>query len=275
MSSHGRPELTPAQVIQPLSGTEESVWVSWQGAKDLPVVTPHLLAAGRPVVVLAAHPDDEVLGVGGLLSSLGALGTDVRLIWATDGEASHPGSTVDLAQPARLASVRREESAAALAALGLADAPRTHLGLPDGAVASHEDRLAEQLAELVPSGALVLAPWSGDAHPDHEACGRAARQAVGNAAPVNEQIPGQVVEYPIWTWHWATPDDVRVPWELARRVELDDTARQRKATAIDCFVSQVIALGPAHEDGPVLPDGVLAHFRRTYEVLLVTSGAHR
>lgn len=266
------PDLEPPQpgctdLIQPSGGTPEAEWSAWPGYRDLPVLTAQLVAAGRPVVVLAAHPDDEVLGLGGLLTQLAARAADVRLVWATDGEASHPGSTAGpAATPARLAATRRDESAAALEVLGLGAAPRTQMGLPDGGLMALEDELVARLMRLVPAGAVILAPWSRDAHPDHEACGRAARRITECRADGS-----QTVEYPVWTWHWAHPDDPRVPWDLARRVDLDDDTVARKAQAIDCFASQIHPLGPAPADGPVLPEGVLAHFRRRYEVLLVTS----
>ncbi len=241
-------------LIEPMAGTDESRWADWAAPQAWPRLDLAELAS-RPVLVVAAHPDDEVLGVGGLLAVLARLGADLRLLWATDGEASHPGST---AEPAgRLAAIRRAESSVAAERLGLAAASRTHLGLPDGRLTEREDELADRLGQLVRDGEVVLAPWSGDGHPDHEACGRAAGRVFAT-----------VLEYPVWAWHWAEPDDDRVPWSQARRVDLDTDARERKAAAVGCFQSQVAPIGPDPLDGPVLPDRVLAHFRRQHEVVL-------
>lgn len=41
-----------------------------------------------PVLVVAAHPDDEVLGCGGLISKLTASGIDVVIKFMSDGESS-------------------------------------------------------------------------------------------------------------------------------------------------------------------------------------------
>jgi LmbE family N-acetylglucosaminyl deacetylase len=242
-------------MIEPSAGTDERVWRDWHAPAAWPELDLAALA-DQTVVVLAAHPDDEVLGVGGLLARLAGLGADLRLIWATDGEASHPCSTAPVV--ARLGAVRRSESALAAERLGLAAAPRRHLGLRDGRLAAAEDRLTDLLATEVAEADVVLAPWSGDGHPDHEACGRAARRV----APA-------VLEYPVWTWHWAEPDDHRVPWSQARRVDLDGDALARKAAAVGCFRTQVAAIGPGPADVAVLPDRVLAHFRRNHEVVLV------
>ena len=241
-------------VIEPLAGTDELSWAEWPAPARWAALDVEALARRR-VVVVAAHPDDEVLGVGGLLARLARRAADLTLVWATDGEASHPGSAAALA--GRLGPVRRAESAAAAERLGLRAAARVHLGLPDGGLALREDALVARLAELVGRDDVLLAPWAGDGHPDHEACGRAARS-----------VAETVLEYPVWAWHWAVPDDTRVPWERARRVDLDADARDRKAAAVGCFGSQVEPIGPDPADGPVLPPRVLAHFRRRHEVVL-------
>jgi LmbE family N-acetylglucosaminyl deacetylase len=239
--------------IEPLGGTDESVWARWRAPEGWPRLDLPALAA-RPVVVLAAHPDDEVLGVGGLVALLARAGARLRVVWATDGEASHPGSTSP-AVPG-LAAARRAESAAALARLGAGAAPRVRLGLPDGGLADREHDLVRRLRAVVDPGDLVVAPFRADAHPDHEAVGRAAHS-----------VAVEVLEYPVWAWHWAGPDDGRVPWDRARRIDLPVDVRVRKAAAVECFGTQIRPIGPAPADGPVLPPGVLAHFARDHEVV--------
>jgi LmbE family N-acetylglucosaminyl deacetylase len=229
--------------IEPLAGTAEETWARWSAPRSWPALQVDDLGS---VVVLAAHPDDEVLGAGGTIARLCALGRPPRFVWASDGEASHP-------EQDGLAARRRAESQSALGVLGADRADLTWLRLPDGRLEQHEQQVAAGVAAVVRPGDTVLAPWAGDGHPDHEACGRAAR-AVG--APV--------VEYPVWTWSWAAPGDVRVPWQRARRVDLAADEVVRKRAAIECFASQV-----APDEGePVLPERVLAHFARPYEVLL-------
>lgn len=246
--------VTPSPVaFRPDDGTDEALWSSWAAPDGWARLDPAGLA-DRPVVVLAAHPDDEVLGVGGLVCLLAAAGGRLRFVWGTDGEASHPDSLSPVVRD--LAATRRAESAAALRALGAGSAPRTRLDLPDGQLADREGDLVRRLRCVVDADDLVLAPWSGDAHPDHEACGRAARA-----------VARTVLEYPVWTWHWAHPDDPRVPWDLARRVDLPPAVVARKSAAVGCFASQVRPVGPEPVDGPVLPAAVLAHFSRDYEVV--------
>ena len=82
---------------------------------------------------MAAHPDDEVLGAGGLISMLAASCARLRLVAVTDGERFAPGAC--LAGLARAAADRGNQ-AAALRALGARAAEVIRLGLPDGGLAS-------------------------------------------------------------------------------------------------------------------------------------------
>lgn len=175
-------------------GTDEADWRAWAGLHRLPVAD---LTGWARVLVLAAHPDDEVLGVGGTMALLAAAGTRLRLVSVTDGEASHPGHP----DPAALATRRAAETASALRVLGAQASEVIRLGFPDTRVAAREDDLAARLRDLASDCDAVLAPWDQDVHADHEAVGRAARRA----SPLT-------VWYPVWTWHWARPGDPRVPW---------------------------------------------------------------
>jgi len=230
-------------------GTAEADWARWPGLAGLAPLD--LAGAGCPLIV-APHPDDEVLGAGGLLARLGG-----ELVAVTDGEASHPGSTVLAA--GRLAGLRRAETAEALAALGRPGTVVHHLAQPDGAV--DEPLLTGQLAELLRPGRWCVATWRGDGHPDHEAVGRAAAAACGATG-------ARLVEYPVWAWHWSGPGDGRLPFDRARRLDLDDATQAAKRIAIDCFTTQVRPLGPDPADAAVLPPTVLARFTRAFEVYL-------
>ncbi|MBW8482435.1 PIG-L deacetylase family protein [Actinomadura parmotrematis] len=217
-------------------GTPEDAWRAWDGLAALPALD---FSAWRSVAVVAAHPDDEVLGAGGLLAMLGV---PVRLIAVTDGEGSHPHEP-----PAAIAARRTAETAAALARLG--DVEVVRLGMPDTAV--RDDALAPELRALAAGHDVLLAPWEHDVHADHEAAGRAALACA--------DVVGEVLRFPIWTWHWARPGDPRVPWDRALRVPLTADAAERKRAAIGCFESQL---------GTILPPETVAHFTRPYEVVI-------
>jgi len=235
---------TPHPIDAP--GTDEQSWTAWLDA--LPATA---MSGLTSAVIVAAHPDDEVLGAGGLIAELAATGARLRLVAVTDGENSHRG----YGDPAALAVRRTAETAAALRALGAGTTEVIRLGLPDSELADHQDELAAALTRLAAGFDVCLAPWDQDMHPDHEAAGRAARR----------HCP-QVLCYPVWMWHWACPGDSRVPWDRVSRVPLSPRAAAAKIAAISCFSSQTEDRGPGL--GPVLSPGMIAHFTRQAEVLI-------
>jgi LmbE family N-acetylglucosaminyl deacetylase len=230
-------------------GTDEDAWAGWGMLDVLPGAC---LADAASAVIVAAHPDDEVLGAGGLISMLAASGVRLRLVAVTDGEGSHRGR----ADPVALARRRAAESAGALRALGASAIEEIRLGMPDTGLADHEEKLEAALAPLVADFDVCLAPWDRDMHPDHETAGRAARRAAETL----------VLCYPVWMWHWASPGDPRVPWERAARVPLAPDAAAKKRAAISFFASQTEDRGGGL--GPVLSRAMIAHFTRATEVLL-------
>jgi LmbE family N-acetylglucosaminyl deacetylase len=231
------------------TGTNEASWRAWAALGALPEFG--LAGSGTPLIV-APHPDDEILGVAGLMAMLGA----ADLVAVTDGEASHPGSTVYT--QAELAALRRDETHEAMRRLGLAGSAVHRLGQPDGGI--DPAAVAVALAAQLTPGRWCFATWREDGHPDHEAVGRAAAAAC-------EATGAILFEYPIWTWHWAEPGDDRVPWHRARRIDLTPAAMAAKAAAIEAFPSQIHPLGPDAADAAILPPHVLARFARPFEVV--------
>ncbi len=245
------------------SGTPESDWQSWAELRRWPAL--RLTPAPAVVVAVAPHPDDEVLGIGGLLALLSRAGSLVHLIAVTDGEASHPDSPT---VPAADMAIRRiAESDGALETLGLGKASVERLHLPDGGVREAEARLAPITAAVIRSLARLshhgpawcLAPWCGDGHPDH--------QAVGLAAAAGASGTARLLSYPVWMWHWARPRDMRVPWASARRVPLPEDVRAAKLRAVEQFRTQIAPLSEHPADAPILAPEVLQRLTREAEVV--------
>jgi len=240
------------------AGTAEQQWRAWQWER-FPALAPlQLVPPGARAVVVSPHPDDEVLGCGGLLASLAAA-RDLLLVAVTDGTASHPGSGYWSA--ARLARARPAETAAALGILGASAGALVRLGIADGQVGAHEEAIAARLRALLRPGDIVFCTWRGDGHPDHEGTGRACARAV-------QGLPVRLAEFPVWAWHWSTPGDARVPWHRLHRIPLTRGALRLKRRALQAFRSQ-IEPDPASGAPPVLPGHVLARFVRPFESFLL------
>jgi LmbE family N-acetylglucosaminyl deacetylase len=132
-----------------------------------------------PVLALAAHPDDEVIGAGSMLAWHALRGHAVTVVHATDGARGDPA-----AREGDIRAVRRREGQEALARLGLG-APR-HWDLPDGDLPEHlpelTARIAEAMREIQPK--TLYSFHSGEAHRDHRAVA-AATAAAAAALPAD------------------------------------------------------------------------------------------
>jgi LmbE family N-acetylglucosaminyl deacetylase/glycosyltransferase involved in cell wall biosynthesis len=116
------------------------------------------LLRGERLLVLAPHPDDEVIGCGGLVAQHLLEGRAVRIVIATDGAAAGE------------AALREQESQRAVATLGRAELE--FLRFPDRSLGDDAiPRIREQLLAFRPD--LILVPHPGEIHPDHIALSRA------------------------------------------------------------------------------------------------------
>ncbi len=119
-----------------------------------------------PVLVVAAHPDDEVLGCGGTLARLAASGIETHVLFMTDGVSSRPGAN-DLA-------ARREAAASAAEIIGLN--PPTFNDFPDNALDTvpliEVVRIVEAAIERI-APKTVFTHHHGDLNVDHQVAHRA------------------------------------------------------------------------------------------------------
>jgi LmbE family N-acetylglucosaminyl deacetylase len=201
-----------------------------------------------PTLVISPHPDDETLGAGGLIATLHGLGVEAGVVAVTDGEHAYAGAQ-------GLGPIREAEQAEALARLGIDRSKIIRLRIPDREVADHEDELFNRLLQLVKGDCHIVAPWIGDYHPDHEACGRVAER-------VARETGARISYYFFWTWHRGTPEDLR--GLTLRSLRLDDVILWAKCEALQCHRSQL-----EHASGePILPANLLGPMNWPFEVFL-------
>ncbi|WP_186813413.1 PIG-L family deacetylase [Cellulomonas xylanilytica] len=244
-------------------GTPASVWSDDPRFRDLPALA--LRRTGRTVVV-AAHPDDETLGAGGILAELADAGCPAEVVIVSDGSASHPGSpTLD----ADAMAGRRWTEVVDAVHLLSPDSPITMLGHTDGGLREVRDAVEDDLRALLTDGPPVdqlVTTWRGDGHRDHRVVGEVC-------ATLADELGCTLLEYPVWLWHWGTPDDDRVPWDRLRVVELSDRSVVRKHRAVAAHATQVAPLSPDPHDAATLHPAFLRSFDRDVEVVVAQDPA--
>ncbi|MBC7519428.1 MAG: bifunctional PIG-L family deacetylase/class I SAM-dependent methyltransferase [Microbacteriaceae bacterium] len=242
-------------------GTREESWLTADRWGAVPAL---VLTDLTRLVVVAAHPDDESLGAGGLMARATALGVPIRVVVATNGDASHPNSPT--MTRAALAEKRKAEVRTAVRFVApLAEID--FLDLPDGELAEHSEQLQAHLdgLDLAP-GALLVAPWREDGHGDHDVAGLVSAQVARTSG-------AQTLEYPVWMWHWAAVDDNAVPWDRFVTLKLGGEEVAAKSRAIEAHRSQIEPLSEAVGDEVLLGEEFQEYFRRPFEVFVTPLGS--
>lgn len=150
---------------------------------------------GRALVI-APHPDDEVLGCGGVIARMAAEGREVHVAIATRGEP--PAYNAD-----DVLRVRAEaESAHRL--LGVAQT--TFLDLPAASLDQiPQTRINQAIGDLLKqtSPDTLFLPFAGDIHHDHQLIFAAAMVA---ARPIAHAYPTLILAYEtVSETNWAAP----------------------------------------------------------------------
>lgn len=227
--------------------TCELAWRCWLAEARVHELSVHdWIPASARLVIVAPHPDDEILACGGLISAHVAQGGQVLTVAVTDGEASH-GESPSFNRE-ELAEIRRHERLLGLRHLGLLQPTVLPLALKDGQIRTQSDLLLERLMSLLQRDDVVVSTWENDGHPDHDAAGYMVRQAC-------TAIGCAFLAAPVWMWHWATPGDARVPWRRLRGMPLSVEDVARKQAGLAAHQSQLVSRN--FKLGAVLDDAIV------------------
>lgn len=191
-------------------------------------------------LVIAAHPDDAELCVGGAILSLKAQGAKVGVLDLTNGEPTPHGSL----------EIRARETAAATALLGLDW--RGQLDLPNRAiVADIESRrkVAGMLRQLRPR--VLFTHYWEDAHPDHVAASALVDAARFWAKLTKTDMPGEPHYPPKILYFPSMHQRLHVKPSFVLEIT---PYHERKMQAIACYHSQFLVGRPTTP--PTLMDDI-------------------
>lgn len=215
--------------------------------------------AGRRCLVLAPHPDDEVLGCGGTIARKVRRGAHVWVTFLTDGRKGV------LSPPEEAKALREAEAIRACEVLGLSRDRLFFLAYEDGRLSQHIGPAVErvrQLAEALRADELFI-PYRREFHVDH--------QAAWMIGTICRPEGVRLYEYPIWygPWLWS-----RLGWRARAaavshladvihsiKVQIVEVA-EIKQRALEAYRSQVSSFESQGDWGR----RYLANFSRDYEL---------
>jgi LmbE family N-acetylglucosaminyl deacetylase len=191
----------------------------------------------EPLKLLAvlAHPDDESMGVGGVIAKYAAEGVEVSLVVATRGQrgrfhghpqddSRHPGADA-------LALIREQELEAAAAVLGIHEVILLEYEdqLLDKADPSDAIGLiAHHIRRLRPQVVVTFGPDGTYGHPDHIAISQLTAGAIVVAAADGRQAGHEVSKFYYLVW----PPDM---------LDAFDRAYRRLVSHVDGVARRVVA----------------------------------
>jgi len=182
------------------------------------------------VLVIAPHPDDEVLGCGGTIAKVAAGRCDVQIAYLTSGE--HGSRDLPASE---LAALREREARDAMSILGVGSRQLTFLRIADGLISPYDQdqvgAVIRLLREARPTRAYL--PHAEDGSFDHQAAHQLVMRAAAMAGSGNFPDLGRA--------HWVpTMLGYEVWAPIPQPTYLEDIGEyaSAKLAALGCYSSQ-------------------------------------
>lgn len=187
----------------------------------------------KKVLVVAAHPDDEVLGVGGTIAKLSAEGVECHLLIVTDGSSSQYRDSEHLSE---IIEAKKLETKGCADLLGFKS---IHYGeLPDMKLdkTSHvaiNQVIEKVIDELQPN--MVFTHFWGDVNRDHQEVYKSTLVAV---RPVMGQVVKELYCYRVPSSTEWTPNKADTMFMPNYFVDIEKYA-ERKYKAFACYATEL------------------------------------
>lgn len=161
------------------------------------------------ILIIASHPDDEVLGVGGTIARLASEGKNVSVLIVTDGSSSQYGSDPNLAG---ILKAKEEETRKCAEILGVKKV--IYGGLPDMKLDTVDhieiNKVIEKVIDEIQPDTVFTHFW-GDVNADHQNVYKSTLVAV---RPLMGQVVKRLLCYRVPSsteWTPCKPDTMFVP----------------------------------------------------------------
>lgn len=160
----------------------------------IPVPSFTLPEVTGPILVLAPHFDDDIIGCGGTLYKYNKQGKTIYVAYLTDGTGGRP-EEVPAGDISRL---RYEEAKRALEVLGIPSEKCFCLGIRDGSVSECSDggKVRDAIARIKPG--LIFTPYIMDIHPDHRGANYLLANYLENFGQECPEVR-EILMYEVWT----------------------------------------------------------------------------
>jgi LmbE family N-acetylglucosaminyl deacetylase len=234
--------------------------------RNLLVYAPRLEVRNASALVIAPHPDDEVLGVGGAIALKRDAHVNVDIIYITCGESSHKQCCN--VSPQMVAAQRQDLAVAAGRVIGIQTDCIHWIGLPCSKIPSRGqngfDEAVSKVASIIKTvhPKEVYYPYRWDCWKDHEATAE-----ISEAAVIQSGIDCEQLYYFIWAWYkLPLIRAYKLCREEFRAVDIR-AVLSKKLEAIEAYLNR----HPPMCDKPYvgqLPRGFLSPFRLPYELLI-------
>ena len=190
----------------------------------------------KTVLVVAAHPDDEILGVGGTAAKHAANGDEVYAIILGEGQTSRGDKREDISQDVvKELHKNTMESAKAIGYKDVffADFPDNRFDQVD--LLDIVKEVEKKVRELRPE--IIYTHYSGDLNIDHQYTARAvltATRPIGTDYPVKEIYAFETLSSTEWNFDYSAQP------AFCPNVYVDiSDYYQKKEDAMNCYVSEL------------------------------------
>jgi LmbE family N-acetylglucosaminyl deacetylase len=194
----------------------------------------------RRTALIAAHPDDEVIGAGAQLPRL----DDLRLLHVTDGAPRNllDATAAGFESREAYAVARRRELHRALKRVGHSPGRASNLGIVDQEAPFNMAQMTRNVVRWLRStrpDIVLTHPYEGG-HPDHDATAFAVHQALQLLRRSGENVPELIEFCSYHNAHGAMATGRFLPGrsEPEALVELSEEERELKRSLLECFATQ-------------------------------------